>query len=587
MFHLLLKNLLRTCICALSLILINGVFAGVTHAATLSINPATATVSAGNIVSMSILVNANGTAINTAGATIHFPADVLEVMSVSKASSIFSLWVQDPIFSNTEGTVTFMGGLPTPGFSGNSGQLISIVFRAKKQGTATIVMSDASVLANDGLGTDVLTAYGSASVQIGSSAEVPAVVPATGLPPLPIVTSTTNPNQNKWYSNSSASFGWVVPTGVSSIQTLLSKNPSSIPTVAYDNSVSQRTVDTIKDGILYFRIRYVNSVGNGPIATYKVQIDSTPPQKFAVQVNTQGVEDVVNLNATDTMSGISSYSLQIDNEPAVIVDNSSIINNQYALPTQRAGNHSLAVIAYDRAGNHTESDTTYTSLAIIPPTIAVIPVGGEAINCQTASVECSVEVNRTSTITVKGETKYPNTSINIYIQAEGGDTKTYHATTGADGRYLFTSDPFDTTGIVTVWSELAFESGVLSPSSNKVTIHVHDGLIVSTSKAVIYSMTYIIIAVLLITILLFITYLGWHDFLGMKRRIQKETDETLDYAHKSLSLFKDELENQLHKLEKLKEDRDLNRKEEKIFKELKANIDNIDDFIEKKIKKIK
>ena len=80
-------------------------------AATLSFSPSTANVSVGNIVSVKVVVNTLGEAINNAEVNIQFPSDLLEVVSVSKSSSVFSLWVEEPIFSNFElnpqGNVTF------------------------------------------------------------------------------------------------------------------------------------------------------------------------------------------------------------------------------------------------------------------------------------------------------------------------------------------------------------------------------------------------------------------------------------------------------------------------------------------------
>jgi len=46
--------------------------------------------------------------------------------------------------------------VPTPGFQSSAGKLITITFKAKDAGEALINIEDATVLANDGLGTDVL-----------------------------------------------------------------------------------------------------------------------------------------------------------------------------------------------------------------------------------------------------------------------------------------------------------------------------------------------------------------------------------------------------------------------------------------------
>lgn len=142
-------------------------FARPTHAATLSFAPQTTSVSVGDIVSVKVLVNTGGTAVNVAGGTIEFPPDLLQVMSINTASSIFSLWVENPTFSNSLGTIGWNGGIPNPGFSGDAGQAMSVTFMAKAAGNASLLFSNGTVLANDGMGTDVLSGYGNASISIG------------------------------------------------------------------------------------------------------------------------------------------------------------------------------------------------------------------------------------------------------------------------------------------------------------------------------------------------------------------------------------------------------------------------------------
>src|SRR3989338_3022737 len=157
-------------------------------AATLSFSPSPASVSVGNIISIKVVVNTSGEAINNAEAIIQFPSGLLEVVSVSKSSSVFSLWVEEPIFSNSSGTVKFNGGVANPGFNGSNGSLVSITFKAKASGTASILFTDAAVRKNDGLGTDILTSKNSGVVQIR------AVKPPTPTPtptPTPKITETT------------------------------------------------------------------------------------------------------------------------------------------------------------------------------------------------------------------------------------------------------------------------------------------------------------------------------------------------------------------------------------------------------------
>ncbi len=87
-------------------------------AATLSLSPAAASVAAGNIITVTAVVNSQGVAVNNAESVIQFPTDLLQVISVSRSSSIFTLWVEEPTFSNVTGRVSFNGGITNPGFLG-------------------------------------------------------------------------------------------------------------------------------------------------------------------------------------------------------------------------------------------------------------------------------------------------------------------------------------------------------------------------------------------------------------------------------------------------------------------------------------
>lgn len=164
----------------LSLFFLLSLF-GRVDAATIHFSPAAGDLDVGNILNVSILVNTQGQAINNADAVINFPKDLLEVVSLSKSGSIFSLWVEEPSYSNGAGTVSFNGGVPNPGFNGGTGKMLGVVFRVKKIGNASLLFSAAAVRANDGLGTNVLSGMGTASYTISAAPPppVPVVVPVT------------------------------------------------------------------------------------------------------------------------------------------------------------------------------------------------------------------------------------------------------------------------------------------------------------------------------------------------------------------------------------------------------------------------
>ncbi len=544
----------------------------VTNAATLSLSPLVSNVSTGNIVSMKVLVGTEGKAINNVDAIIRFPVDLLEVVSVSKSSSIFSLWVEEPKFSNYDGTITLNGGLPNPGYNGPAGDIVSMVFRTKKQGNATVVFGDSAVRQNDGLGTDILTSKQFATINIEATrTEIPPVPTVTSsLPAKPLIISSTHPDQDIWYSVTTASFNWNVPEDITSVQTLLSMKQNAMPDVTYDASVSQRTVSNLSDGILYFNVRYFNSIGWGPVASYRIQIDSTPPDKFILSVRNQGMVNVVMLNAHDAMSGIDSYLIQINDKKAFRVKNGELVEHEYVLPVQNKGEHTLKVLAYDKSGNYIEAHSIFTSVDIVSPIIK----------------SADDQIARGDVLTVLGKSKYSNTPVEVYIKTADENIKTYLSKTDQNGNFSVTSEENKISGTLEVTSKLVFSSSTVSQLSNKLVIHVMDTLIVRTSQSVIHTLIFIVPAIFLILLVLFALYYGWHKFFGLKKQINREVQSTAIEIHKALTLFKEELGDQLDKLKKIKEDRELNEKEEKIFKDLQVNINNIDDFIEKKIKKL-
>lgn len=556
------------------LISVFSVLPHISYSASLSVAPVTSRTTVGNVVSVRVLVSTQGKSINNAESTIIFPKDLVDIISVNKNASIFSLWVEEPKFSNIDGKLTFNGGVPNPGYIGDGGEIVTINLRTKKAGTASIVFTESAVRENNGLGTDILSTTQPGVIVIDAAA-LPTTSPyptlASELPAKPIVTSTTNPDQNAWYSNKTSSFNWTVPSGVTSIQTLLSKSAVSTPTVAYDNSVSQRTILDMEDGISYFHIRYVNSQGAGPIARHKVQIDTVSPEKFTTVVKNQGVYDVVGLNAVDKLSGVDSYSIKIDGNQAVKILASDLTSKEYNLPTQNPGDHELVVVAYDKAGNHTESSTIYTSGEILSPEISINPAN----------------LTVGDPLKVSGKSEYSNTDVEIYIENTKGAKDTYKAKTNDSGEYETTLNNLTRNGDFKVYSKLIFSDLVKSDNSNVVNLKVSDTSFVRTTKTVTFTLLALITLVTLFIALLVISYLGWHKFFGLKKKLNRDFNATINDIHKTLMMFKEELSDQLKVLEATKEDRVLNKKEEKIFKELQNNIDDIDNMIEKKLKKLK
>ncbi len=140
-----------------------------TNAATLSILPASSVHAVGDIITVKVVVNTEGESINNAESVISFPPSLLQVVSIDKNSSIFPLWVVTPSYSNDTGRFSFNGGIPSVGFIGSNGTIISINFKAIKEGAVSIPFLAGAVRKNDGLGTDILTSKKLGTIQINTA----------------------------------------------------------------------------------------------------------------------------------------------------------------------------------------------------------------------------------------------------------------------------------------------------------------------------------------------------------------------------------------------------------------------------------
>jgi hypothetical protein len=150
----------------------------ISHAANLGFTPASVSRTAGSTFSVAVYVSSADEAMNAASGVVSFPTDKLEVVSLSRTSSVLSLWVQEPTFSNTKGTVNFEGIALNPGYTGNQGTILSITFRAKTTGQANLAFSSGSVLANDGAGTNILENLGTAKISVQAAPPKETSVPA-------------------------------------------------------------------------------------------------------------------------------------------------------------------------------------------------------------------------------------------------------------------------------------------------------------------------------------------------------------------------------------------------------------------------
>lgn len=439
-----------------------------------------AQVAEGETFDVSVYINSDGSAINSAEGSLSFPTDLVSVVSVSNAGSIFPIWVEQPAYSNTNGSISFNGGVPNPGFSGSRGYVAKVTFKAKKAGSAAIAFSSGNIYSNDGSGTDVLKKKGAVSVSIGKPAVVPVlepvkpeekpIIPAvqkdeiiqpvpaknTALPPMPNVSSENLADGNEWFTTKNITLDWDVPSGVTAVQFSLTGKEDSIPTSIYSPAVNFTKIVNIANGVSYFHIRFKNSAGWGEVLHKKIMVDTILPGEVTGSsvVNANGLISLT-AKSSDIHSGIEKYEVYIDGkkiaEAKGELDKDIVID----LPLLKTGPNKITIVAYDYAKNTSIKTIDLNSLT---PNVPKIEISKKEI-----------QVNEENNLSI---TTYPNTEVVIFIKNENGIVTSSMSKTGADGQVSLPLAAFETSGIKTIWASLNNDCADICVLSEKVTINV-------------------------------------------------------------------------------------------------------------------
>lgn len=521
---------------------------------------------------VSIYTNTKGQTINNIEGLISFPSDLLSIDSVSSTGSVFSMWVEQPTFSNINGTVSFNGGVPTPGYNGSNGKVIGISFRAKKSGVANIKFSDVSIYANDGLGTNITSGKYGTTVTINPYKGVEKsdeIMTSDKLPPSPVITSSEMPDPEAWYSLNKATFTWNLPEGVTSVQVLLNDSPSSVPTVTYNTPINKKEINDFNDGTHYIHVRFKNSVGWGKTTHRKIKIDTTSPKNLLVEHSVTN-DDLLflKLSAVDATSGVSKYKILIDGIALTEVIAKNGVTESI-LPAVNSGNHEVDIIVYDRALNLNEKIFTLEFPKIKSPEIT----------------KYSESIKKGENIEISGKS-YPNTDVRIWLQLEGEDTKNYIVKTIDNGNFDFTTDYINTTGLASFWAETLRSESVVSSPSDKYFVVVNKTPFVKMSLLTIEVLSLTIPILLLIILLIYLTLHAYHRLSRIRRRLMIDLEQTESEAHKIFKILKEDAKHTLKIFEKNNIKSKISEEDGEVIDTLSKDIEEAEEYFRNRIKDI-
>lgn len=544
-----------------------------TDAASLRINSSSATLTAGNIMTFTVLVNSEGAVVNNAEAKIIFPKDMLEIISISKGGSAFTLWVEEPSFSNSAGIITFNGGVPTPGFTGTSGTVISFVARAKKSGQAELIFSDAAVRANDGFGTDVLSSKQGKSISIISNEEPEKVEPlpkptetptptqntiATGLQ----LSSPTHPNQDQWYKDNSPTYRWNI-SGASAIQTGIDSNTSGVPRVTYSPAINEKKITDLEDGVWYFKVRSQKSGVWGPASTYIVRIDTTAPQsEDDVNFSYDDVTKILSIQADiqDITSGIDRYEIYINDSLVKTIPAKEFDSGKYSLKVNSSGNTVVKLLAIDRAGNSFKSEGTFVATGAVTIEADTIP---ELISSD-------------DILYISGKTQSPNSEIVINIESENGKSIMMRTVSDSNNNFAVRVPQLDK-GKYNIGINVVLGEQILA-SLNTQTEVIDESLVKLMNYAYPQSKALIVFGIILILLVLAGYSFGFRNS-QLSHKLKLRTVLTKGDNSKAFNLLKRRLEKHLEILQETRHERVLTKEEKEIKAAIEGDLDEVDKII--------
>ncbi|MBZ9569795.1 hypothetical protein KJA16_02635 [Patescibacteria group bacterium] len=314
-------------------------------AATLYLLPQSQTVYQGDTFLVEVRLDTEGEEINAVGTDLKFPADLLEIIDLSKGGSVLTLWVEEP--SIKQGEVPFVGGVPG-GFKGE-GLIGKITFLGKEIGRAEVSFKeDSKALYGEGIPADLSFLEGNYEI----------IKRPEGLP---VISSRTHPDQSKWHKSDTLHLHWDLADGAQ-YSFILSYDPLAEPDDVPDKPkgeliwVGDMEYPNLEDGIYYFSLKqklpaedWSEKVG------FRAMIDVTSPEEFRAEIGQDPLmfegKYFLSSATIDKTSGIDYYEVKEGKR------NFKRAKSPYLLGDQSLRSKIL-VKAVDKAGNERVSEIT-------------------------------------------------------------------------------------------------------------------------------------------------------------------------------------------------------------------------------------
>jgi hypothetical protein len=495
----------------------------------------------GKTITITVRISTSGQAINAADGTLVFPSSLLTLQSISRSGSIFNFWAEEPHGSNASGQISFSGGLPSPGYTGNGGRLFQATFKTKAVGSAAVTLSGVHILANDGYGTNVFSGAGSTTITISEESDTP-TPPSNPTEPAPVISSNTA-GTSTWSKTTTPTLTWTKPKNYLGSSIVVDQQKNTVPGTSVTTTSGSFTPSITTDGIWYIHIRHSYSTGWSTTTTIVFRRDTTAPEPFSINIERdRGESDptpTLSFTAKDATSSIAQYTLVIDDGA------STVISSPHTLKNISSGTHHIVVTAIDQAGNKREAEATITITGYSTPIISA--VSSPIVLLDTITVRGTAIAGDTITLLLDGQP---------FGQTVAGKENPTAAQQGitVTAPWFFTSDQLVKPGRHTITASAMAVDGRTSVASDPVTILVTGTSIVIGGRP-IATIAFAPVAGLVVILLILINTAFlvriWMSFRQLYRR-EVTVEEELEALRRRIGrerVTADEVDRELYQME--------------------------------------
>ncbi|MCX6792642.1 MAG: hypothetical protein NTY12_01320 [Candidatus Falkowbacteria bacterium] len=340
--------------------------------------------------------------VNAVEAVVDFDPSLIEVTKYVPDKCIINFWVQSPAIDNINGKITFKGVILNPAYNGPQGRLIGFNFKSKAPGSMPFKATSLVALAHDGKGTGLASAGTNRSISIAGKPLASAANLA--------LSSSSHPDQSKWYNKTTASIFWKADKGVTAVAYAFNQIANfEVPDSAVTEFSSAIERD-LTSGTWYAHVRAKDQNSTWlKTLHFKINIDNEMPSSNAITVlprQNDSFLPVIRAKATDRLSGVVIY--EIWNGTKMIFKDKEI--NNLRLKSLVVGKNVIEIKAFDAAGNVRSDKFTVLYNPLQPSKKAATPAAPVE---PSAPVVPKITPSAPSTATKPTTTKKTTTNLKI------------------------------------------------------------------------------------------------------------------------------------------------------------------------------